>query len=310
MRRSSTRPDPDGGSRPLSSLGDVRAFVTVAETRSFSQAAQVLGLSQPTVSQRVQSLESLYGLRLLERRHGMALTAAGREIFNRARLLVSRADELDLLARDLIELKQGHLSIGFSTPHFAMPVIARVLEHHPRLEVDQTLGNTADLLAALQRCRIDVAVTTLDDPPGELRSQLIARQAPMICVPARHPWAERRRLEYAELAGASLVLREPGSMTRALFEASCAAVGVTLGRVMQVPSREAAKEAVVAGLGVGVVLDGETGSDRRLRAVALGDARARGGVYGVSLGEVTGLPTVEAFFAACEAVATRFEADH
>ena len=85
---------PSQQANALTSLSDVRAFVTVAEARSFSHAAEALGISQPTVSQRIQSLENLYGLKLLDRRGKVRLTECGKEIFNHARLLISRANEL------------------------------------------------------------------------------------------------------------------------------------------------------------------------------------------------------------------------
>ncbi len=273
--------------------------MAVAELGSFSQAALALGVSQPTVSQRVQSLEGLYGLRLFDRRHGVNLTPAGREIFKRARLLLSRAEELDHLARDLGALRQGRLSLGYSTPSFAMPLIAALLEEHPHLAVEHALGNTADLLEEVRQCRLDVAVLTLDWVPSDLRVHRIARQVPMACTPAAHRWATRDAITLSELAEELVLLREPGSMTRSLFEAACSEGKACLKSTVTLPSREAVKEAVAAGIGVGIVLAGEVGADPRIKALDLAGADAEGGVYAVSLPETSGLPALEAFFNVC-----------
>lgn len=123
-------------SNGLHSLNDIRAFVAVVESRSFSEAARRLGLSQPAVSQRVRNFENGCGIRLLDRRAGTTLTAAGREIFHRARLILARAAELDTTAADLRELRTGRISLGYATPAFAIPLIARFCADYPGIVFD------------------------------------------------------------------------------------------------------------------------------------------------------------------------------
>jgi DNA-binding transcriptional LysR family regulator len=124
----------------------------------------------------------------------------------------------------------------------------------------------------------------------------------VLCVPVDHPFAARGRVSLADLAGHAVVSREAGSQTRVLFEAACAAHGVAPGRFIEVPTREAVKEAAAAGLGLGVVLDRETGEDRRLATVEIADIGLKAGTYVVCLEETRYLPAVNAYFDVCAAL--------
>lgn len=273
-------------------LNDMRAFVAVVEAGSFSQAARRLGLSQPAVSQRVRNFENSCGLRLLDRRAVPELTAAGREIFHRARLVLARAEELDTTVADLRGLRAGRISFGYATPAFAIPLIARFRAAHPGVVVDYHYGNTAELFEGLRQCRLDVAVTTSLAVPEDLVARQIASHRLMLCVPAGHPLSQVGPVALKQLDQIPLLMREPGSMTRALVEKMCTRQGMSLTSSMVVPTREAVKEAVVAGLGLGFVLEGEFGADPRLAAVDLADALEPVGVYLLCHSEAADLPAV------------------
>lgn len=273
-------------------LNDIRAFIAVVESGSFSEAARRLGLSQPAVSQRVRNFENSCGLRLLDRRAGPELTAAGREIFHRARLVLARAEELDTTVTDLRGLRAGRISFGYATPAFAIPLIARFRAEHPGVVVDYHYGNTAELFEGLRQCRLDVAVTSLLAVPQDLVARQIASQRLMLCVPAGHTLSQVGSVSLKQLDQMPLLMREVGSMTRALVEKVCAKSSVSLTSAMVMPTREAVKEAVAAGLGLGFVLEGEFGGDPRLKAVELLDAPEPVGVYLLCHSEAADLPAV------------------
>lgn len=287
---------------PLSSLAEVRAFVAVVEHGSFSSAASALGLSQPTVSQRVQALEQHCALRLLDRRNGVVLTHAGRTLYNRARMLLGRALEFDAAARDIASLRAGRIVVGYAPPQFVMPAAAAFVQRHAGVEIAFRSGNTETLLRALEACTIDIAVLTLAAPRADVVSHRVARQRPALCVPVDHPWADRGRIALSDLRDHAVVIREPGSQTRQLFEAACAAQGIQPGRIIEVPTREAVKEAAAAGLGLGIVLDHEAGDDKRLVSLAFADIAVEAGTYVLCLQETRNIPAVNAYFEVCAAL--------
>jgi LysR family transcriptional regulator, low CO2-responsive transcriptional regulator len=274
------------------SLPALRCFVAVAETGSLSRAAEQLRLSQPTVSVTLAGLERASGTLLLHRRPRVALTDAGRDMLVRARLVLSRMQELEGSVSAFRGLRRGSLAVGFSTPAFAMPMIAAFLRGNPDIALRTRLGNTAGLLGALATCEIEVAVMTLIDPAEGMACRRLADQRLVACMPRR---GAPRRISLEKLAAGPLVLREQGSMTRLMLERALGSHGLAPQVRLEVGSREAAREAIAAGIGMGVVLDGELGGDDRLVAVPIDGPPIVGGVYAIALPESLDLPAVSAF---------------
>lgn len=277
------------------SLTALRCFVAVAEGGSLSRAAEQLSISQPTVSVTIAGLERTAGTLLLHRRPRLVLTDAGREMLIRARLVLSRMNELEGSISAFRGLRRGSLAVGFSTPAFAMPMIAAFLRDHPAIALRTRLGNTAGLLDAIAACEIEVGVMTLVDPVEGMACTKLAEQRLVACVP--RPGAPPR-ISLAQLAAGPLVLREQGSMTRLMLERALQSRGLAAQVRLEVGSREAAREAIAAGIGIGVVLDGELGGDERLASVPIDGPPIRGGVYAVALPESLDLPSVGAFIEA------------
>jgi DNA-binding transcriptional LysR family regulator len=274
------------------SLAALRCFVAVAESGSLSRAAEQLGISQPTASVTLAGLERAAGTLLLHRRPRVALTETGRDMLVRARLVLSRMQELEGSVNAFRGLHRGSLAVGFSTPAFAMPVIATFLRDHPSIAIRTRIGNTSGLLDALATCEIEVAVMTLIDPAEGMACLKLADQRLVACMPRD---GAPGRISLEQLAAGPLVLREGGSMTRLMLERALASRGLVPQVRLEVGSREAAREAIAAGIGMGIVLDGELGGDLRLVAVPIEGPAIRGGVYAVALAESLDLPAVDAF---------------
>jgi DNA-binding transcriptional LysR family regulator len=125
---------------------------------------------------------------------------------------------------------------------------------HPGIELRLTVGNTAQVAAAVEgTVELGLVEGAVTDPA--LLSDVVARDQLVLVVSADHPWAGRARAELAELADIEWVLREPGSGTRSVFEAELARAGMmfTLRVALELPSNEAVRAAVEAGAGTTVI---------------------------------------------------------
>lgn len=296
---------PERGRRETAglSIGALRCFVAVVDVGSFSKAAQALGISQPNVSNQISALEQACGVRLIHRRsQAQVLTDAGRELYVRARLVVTRMDDFESLASAFGDLKRGRIVIGFSTPPVALRLIGEFMRAFPDVHVGTRLGNTDSLVRDVFECRVDAALVSVLEPDPTLASRIVAPQRLNLLMPAGHPLAGRKTVIVKDLVGAPLVSREEGSVTRALTEAAFQQAGVPYRPLLVVESREAVKEAVANGVGLGAILDGEIGEDARLRAAPVGDLEATAKVCIVTLKESLGIPAVEAFVALASAV--------
>lgn len=277
-------------------LVSLRAFVAVVEKGGFGQASEHLGVSQPAVSTQIASLEQCLGLILLSRRPKLELTEPGRELFNRARIVLSRVEEIDQAMNELRQLERGQLCLGYSTPHFAMPILARYRDQFPSVSITMQMGNTTELLSLISDCRVDVGIMSLPVSLGDFHAVRLASPDLSLCLPAGHPLSQGVRIEPASILDYPIILREPGSVTRQVFERICAEAGVIVPPSLVVASGGAVIEAVRAGLGAGPIFAGTVGGDENLSVIPFGTTPPDVGVFAVSLRETLDLPTVRAFF--------------
>lgn len=280
------------------SHSQLRAFHAVATEGSFTKAAQLLNVTQPTLSGQVRALEERFGVRLFDRRRRrIEVTDIGRNLLD----ITFRMFSLELEAVQVLSaahaLKRGHLRIGADAPYHSVPFLSAFHRRYPDLRLSMTMGNTKSLLDDLldQRCDVAIAANVKSD------SRIFAlpfRQDHFIAfVDRAHPWARRRSVKLAELAGQRLLLREPTSNTRQTFDAAVAKSNIVLGEILEIGSREAIKEAVAAGLGVGVIAQSELGDDLRLKALPFEGQQITSTEFVACLQERKGSPLVKAFLA-------------
>lgn len=275
----------------------LRAFHAVAGEGSFTRAAEALHVSQPTLSGQVRALEDRYGVRLFERRgRGIELTDLGRALFAITQRLFSQHAEAEQLLSSARGLKSGQLRVGADAPYHVIPLVAAFGRRYPGIALSLTFGNSKRVLQDLLERRCDVAVLADVTPDGRLYAVPFQREQLVAFVERGHPWAARRSIRLAELADRRLVLRERGSTTRAVFEAAMGEAGIGPERVLEIGSREAVREAVAAGLGIGVVFESEFGRDDRLHRLSLRDVALEAVEYAVCLEERRPLRAVRAFF--------------
>lgn len=280
------------------SHSQLRAFHTVATEGSFTKAAQLLNVTQPTLSGQVRTLEERFGVRLFDRRRRrIEVTDIGRNLLD----ITFRMFSLELEAVQVLSaahaLKRGHLRIGADAPYHSVPFLSAFHRRYPDLRLSMTMGNTKSLLDDLldQRCDVAIAANVKND------SRIFAlpfRQDHFIAfVDRAHPWSRRRGVKLAELAGQRLLLREPTSNTRQTFDAAIAKANIVPGEVLEIGSREAIKEAVAAGLGVGIIAQSELGDDLRLKPLPFEGQQITSTEFVACLQERKGSPLVKAFLA-------------
>jgi aminoethylphosphonate catabolism LysR family transcriptional regulator len=248
----------------------LRSFHAVAEEGSFTRAAARLGVSQPTLSEQVRALEERFGVKLFERAgRGVELTELGRRLREVTRRIAADEEQAEGLLVSARGLKSGRLRVMADAPHLILPILGLFHRRHPEIQLSIAFGNRSAVDLALRDRRCDVAV--LPDPPQDERVwNLLLRRDRLVAMIARdHPWRERRSVALEDLAAQTLLLREPGSGTRARFESALEEAGLRPARVLELGSREAVAEAAAAGLGLGIVSESEFGHDRRLRKLEL-----------------------------------------
>lgn len=254
----------------------LKAFHAVAVNGGFSKAAERLALTQPAISDHIRKLEDAYGSELfLRRRGGVELTSFARKLFAvTERMFEAETEALELLSRAK-GLEEGMLSIGADAATHVLPLIRRFRERYPKIQVRLVAGNSAQLLAKLDRFEIDFAVIAEAPPQQDYHARLLREDEIQAFTAATHPFARRQEVGLADFVAQPVVLREEGSATRGLLLAEIASRALVLTNVMEIESREAAREAVASGMGVGVISSAEIVPDARLHMLRFSDWQAR-----------------------------------
>ena len=274
----------------------LRAFHAVATEGSFTRAARALRVSQPAVTIQVKALEETYGVSLFTRGgQQVALTGLGERLLASTRRIFSLEQEAEELLSAARELRGGQLQVGADGPYFVMGLLAAFAARYPSVRVSVAMGNSREIVQDLIEYRVDVAVLAYAGEDRRFHAIPYNRQPVVVFVPREHKWAGRGSIRLAELADQPMVLREIGSTTRRILEDALDGAGIAPRVVMEIGSREALREAVAAGLGIGVVSRAELGADDRFAALGVSDAALESTEYVVCLNERRSLRVVEAF---------------
>ena len=277
-------------------LTQLRSFHAVARAGGFTGGARLLHISQPTVTTQVRFLEETYGAELFYRRgHTVTLTPLGEQLFELAQKIFALESETVHLLEDSGELKTGHLRVGAVGPFHVTEMLARFNRRFPGMQVSVRVGNSETVLEALVDYRTDVAVLAqfTDDP--RFHSVPYSRHPVVVFVHRSHRFAQRTSIRMAELEGEGMILREEGSTTRKAFDDALKRAGVTPRVVMEIGSREAIREAVIMGVGIGAVSEIEFIPDPELHTVRVSDAVMYTHAHVVCLEERRGARLVKAF---------------
>jgi LysR family transcriptional regulator, transcriptional activator of the cysJI operon len=239
---------------PQPNIAQLVTLSVVGKHRSFTRAAESLGLSQPSVSQQIRELERACAMPLVTQQgRRLKLTPLGEDL---ARVGERIALERERAVRAILTHQAGdagQVMVGASmtTGAYVLPhAIARFLATHPKVQVDVRIANTFDVAEMIVEDVADVGVIEGPVHRDELVVTPFQTDRLACFASTRHPLGRGRSLRGVDLATATLLVREEGSGTREVVLAALAAAGIHVGRTMRFGTIEAIKQAVAAGLGV------------------------------------------------------------
>ncbi len=294
-------------------LRRLEVFAQVAELGSFSRAAEVLHLTQPTISEHVRALEDELGVQLLDRLgRGAAPTPAGRLLLGYARRVLALARE----ARQAIEQFQGRmrgeLTVGGSTipGEYVLPaLIGQFKAKYPDISISLLVGSSRQVSEWVEHGRVEAGVVGARPASRLLAARELMTDEIIIAVPADHPWAGRKTVALAEVTTEPLIVRERGSGSRDALERALGEAGLELGGfrlVGEMGSTQSIKQAVRAGVGVTFISRRAVEDECRARLLAcvkVKDFSVSRSFYLVTHRERTRSPLADAFVAFVESQA-------
>ncbi len=238
----------------------LKVFCTVAETKSFSKASEIIRLTQPAVSLQIQALEEIYGTKLFNRSGCIiTLTPAGEVLYKYAKELITLYTAAEKELGAFTGQVKGVVTIGASSTigNYVLPaVIAEFRKKYPKVAVHLVTANTKTIVDYLNAGGIDIALVE-----GEVKKQklivekLIPDEMVLIMHPL-HPWARKSNVSIFDVAKEPFIFREEGSGTRQMIEKYLIKHGISpqsIKIVFIMGSTESIKSAVEEGLGVSIV---------------------------------------------------------
>ncbi|MDY7086879.1 MAG: LysR family transcriptional regulator [Actinomycetota bacterium] len=241
-------------------LQQLRYFLMVEKTRHFTQAADILGVSQPTLSKQIHTLEATLGAPLFERiRGGVSLTAAGQTLFPLAQRMVADADAAQEAVSDIVGLRRGEVRLG-ATPSLCSSLVPEVLRTfraaHADIQLYVNEGGSQDLIENLQAHTLDLALIVQPEEgvDDSLSTTSVLRESLVVAsVADGPPPTPHARIALSELEHTPLVMFRAGYDIRGVTLEACQKAGFTPKFAVEGGEMDAVLAFVEAGLGVALV---------------------------------------------------------
>ncbi len=239
-------------------IRQLRAFVAIAESGTFTAGAMRVHVTQAAISMQIRQLETEIGAKVFVRapRH-VILTEAGEQLLRRARQILREHDAaLDEIA-ELAGAERGRLRIGSASAMVLteqLPLILKELrKQHPAAEIAVTSGTSEVLVDQILAGEVDVAFVSLPVDERGIKTERLSDDQLVAIASPRHRLAKQRTISAYTLAGERLILGERGGNTRRLIDQFFAQAGATLHVAMELSRQQAIKRMVEEDMGVGIV---------------------------------------------------------
>lgn len=237
-------------------LRQLKVFESVARHLSYSRAADELHLTQPAVSMQIKQLEGNVSLPLFEQLgKRIYLTEAGRELYQYSRAIAQQLADMEVALDELKGMERGKLNIAVVTTanYFAPHLLAKFCQRYQGVTVSLNVSNRETVLKQLADNLIDLAI--MGQPPENLDidSESFMENPLVVVAPPDHPLCRERTIPVKRLAQEIFLVRESGSGTRGAMERFFAEHDIKINKGMETDTTEAIKQAVQAGMGLGIM---------------------------------------------------------
>jgi DNA-binding transcriptional LysR family regulator len=241
-------------------LWQLHIFCRVVEWRSFSKAAEAVHLSQPTVSSHIKDLEEHFGCPLIDRLSKEAVpTDAGRLLYGYAQRLLALREEIETAMAQYQGKTRGRLVIGGSTipGGYLLPrVIGQFKKRYPQVTLSLTIADTDRIIAGVLEGALEFGVVGAESRDKHILQEILVSDEMRLIVPARHPWASKKKIALALLLTEPYIARERGSGTLRSLQESLRRKGHDTGElniVAEMGSTEAIRQGIKEGMGVSIL---------------------------------------------------------
>jgi len=238
-------------------IRQLKAFLAIAETKTFTAGAKGLNITQAAISMQIRQLEDEVGLQLFTRTpRRVILTEAGEHLLERARRIMREHDDALAEIAEIAGAEHGRLRIGSASAMFATAQLPNILEKLKEkflhAEITVSSGTSQTLVEKILHGNIDVAFVSLPVETANILTELLFSDEIVAIAHPSHSLSKNKFISAAALAGEQLILGEKGGNTRRMIDDFFAAAGVKPNVVMELSRQEAINKMVENQMGVGI----------------------------------------------------------
>lgn len=245
------------GQYSIMEIRQLKAFIAVAETKTFTAGAKEMNITQAAISMQIRQLEDEVGLPLFTRTpRRVILTQAGEYLLQRARTILREHDAAVAEIRELAGAEHGRLRIGSASAAFSIEQLPVILEKlrgtFPNAEIAVSSGTSQALVEKILHGELDMAFISLPVETANVQTELLFSDEIVAIAHPSHKLARETVISAAELAGEPLILGEKGGNTRRMIDEFFVQSNIKPHVTMELSRQSAINRMVENGLGVGI----------------------------------------------------------
>jgi DNA-binding transcriptional LysR family regulator len=238
-------------------IRQLKAFLAIAEAKTFTAGARRVNVTQAAISMQIRQLEDEVGLQLFTRTpRRVILTEAGEMLLERARKILREHDTAVAEIAELAGAEYGRLRIGSASAMFATAQLPSILQNlketFPHAEITVSSGTSQILVEKILHGDVDIAFVSLPVDNSHVTTELLFSDEIVAIAHPNHSLADQKFISAAGLAGEPLILGEKGGNTRRLIDDFFSAANVHPNVVMELSRQEAINQMVENNMGVGI----------------------------------------------------------
>nr|WP_254122153.1 LysR family transcriptional regulator [Bacillus paralicheniformis] len=235
----------------------MKTFVTLAEVKNFTKTAELLLMSQPSVSMHIKNLEKEFQTKLFERSPKyLKITPTGEILYDRAKQMITIYEQTRQDILDHHNSIKGELKIGasFTIGEYILPSLLFDLQkEYPELELKAVIGNTEEIVQSVRLYKVDIGLIEGQTNEKELSVHAFMQDELFITASSNHPLAAKQDVTMADLQNQTWVTREVGSGTREYLNHVIRSNGLKVKSFLTISSNQGIKETLMTGIGLSLL---------------------------------------------------------
>ncbi|MGO3345326.1 MAG: LysR family transcriptional regulator [Marinomonas sp.] len=203
-------------------LKPLRYFLAIANSASFTKAAEQLKVAQPAVSMAIKKLETELGLTLIHRAdRKISLTDEGERLFLHAKKIIQATDDAILEMNELKGLRQGEVRVGIPSmlgSYYFPPILMAFRHRHPTLNLKVIEGGTWQLQRMLEQGELDLSVIVAETLPNNLETHHLIKEEMRVTIAKDHPFSQLESITPDTFFDEELVMFKEGYFHRRIID--------------------------------------------------------------------------------------------